>query len=161
MDTAPQFLSFEAKLLAHLPLDLVDTCHNRNSNRNRKEQFSNHFPSCNYAIAIATNGDWLQNIESVFQPTWMRSNTKTYANLYAWAVQAIADNSDSFVALFAPVMSGEVIILQLVCSLSSSRNGKIFKSCENISHAFIVSFVIANTIQKIHSHLDARTERSV
>ena len=76
-------------------------------------------------------------------------------------MQAIADNSDSFVALFAAVMSGEVITLQLVCSLSSSRNGNIFKSCENISHALIVSFVIANTIQKIHSHLDAGTERSV
>ena len=77
-------------------------------------------------------------------------------------LQVIAKNSDSFIALFASVTFGGVITLQLVCSHSFSRNGKMFKSCENISHALIVSFTIADTIQKIiHSHLDARTERSV
>ena len=76
-------------------------------------------------------------------------------------LQVIAKNSDSFIALFAPVMFGGVITLQLLCSLSSSRNGKIFKSCKNISQALMVSFVIADTIQKINSHLDARRDRSV
>ena len=64
----------------------------------------------NYAIAIATLGDWLKRLAPVFQP--MRSKTKPIApctrdiSRASGALQVIARNCDWFMELFVPVVIG-------------------------------------------------------
>ena len=55
----------------------------------------------NYVIAIATLSDWLQRLAPVFQP--IKSKTKTNRAMYV---------CDWFIALFAPVVIGLVLVLR-------------------------------------------------
>ena len=66
----------------------------------------------NYAIAIASLGDWLQNLAPVFQPIRSKFKpkliaacTRDFSRAFS-KLQVIGRNSERFIAMFAPVVIG-------------------------------------------------------